>query len=256
MNKEYRFPSLLFSMILIVSVLTSCSPAKPAPTPTATLVPPPTATATATKRPTSTPRPTATPNLAKTQAYNDLYDQLKVYKDAGNISTLDGEYATLEDFNENWAQMNWYQWWTQNRYVTNFVFNGHFSWSTASETPELSGCGIVFDIQPNYDHYAVFLDKARILFLHAVSTSQYSHEVGKTRGTGRVNISSPYNADFTLIVNSYHAYIYVDNKFVGEYTLSTDSKFNGQIGYSLNSGTNKDYGTKCEITDARLWTFK
>jgi hypothetical protein len=30
----------------------------------------------------------------------------------------------------------------------------------------------------------------------------------------------------------------------------------GPMGFTLFSGTNKDYGTKCEITNSTLWTFK
>jgi hypothetical protein len=252
MIKKCHNPIILAVMVLI-AVSLACSSVNPAPKTTETVIP---GTAIATEVPTSTPLPTATPNVAATQAYDDLYEQVKVYNDKGYISTLDGSYTPLDDFSESWAQMNWYQWWTDDRTVSNFVYSGHFSWSTASPTPEISGCGIVFGIQPNKDHYAVFLDKSRILFLHAVSTSRYSNEVGKTRGTGRVNIGSPYDADFSLVVNGNHSYIYVDKAFVGEYTLSADSIMQGNIGYTLYSGTNKDYGTKCEITDSRLWTFK
>jgi hypothetical protein len=252
MVKKSNTPIIFAVMVLIVGSL-ACSSAKPSPKPTETPIP---ATTTATELPTSTPLPTATPDMAATQAYDDLFEQVKEYNVKGYIPSLDGSYTTLGDFSESWAQMNWYQWWTEDRTVSNFVYSGHFSWSTASPTPEISGCGIVFAIQPNDDHYAVFLDKSRILFLHAVSTSQYSHEVGKTRGSGRVNISSPYDADFSLVVKSNHSYVYVDKAFIGEYTLSADSVMEGKIGYTLYSGTNKDYGTKCEITESRLWTFK
>ena len=252
MHKKRYSPFILAGMILIVVSL-ACRSATTTPKPTETLIP---ATMTATGSPTSKPRPTDTPNIAATQAYEDLYEQLKVYKDKGYIPNLEGSYILLNNFSKSWVHINWYEWWTQDRLITNFVFNGHFSWSTASATPEISGCGIAFGIQSNHDNYAVFLDKSRILFQHKVSTSKNAYEVGKTRGTGRVNISSPYNADFSLIVNGYHAYVYVDKAFIGEYTLSTDSIMYGKFGYSVLSGTNKDYGTKCKITNGRLWTFK
>jgi hypothetical protein len=71
-----------------------------------------------------------------------------------------------------------------------------------------------------------------------------------------VNITSPYEADFSLVLNDNHVYVYVDKAFVSEYTLSVDSNMQGWFGYTLLSGTNKDYGTKCEITNGRLWTLK
>jgi hypothetical protein len=196
MLKIHNNPVILAVLLLGIVLTVSCGTAKPAPkpvAPTATLIPP---TVIATKRPTSTPRPTATPNIAATQAYNDFFEQVKEYNNKGYVSTLQGDYSVLDDFTESWAQLGWYRWWPQDKSIGNFVYSGHFSWEAASQTPDITGCGIVFAIQPNNDHYAAFLDKSRILFLHALSTSKYSNEVGKTRGTGRVNISSPYNADF------------------------------------------------------------
>lgn len=61
-------------------------------------------------------------------------------------------------------------------------------------------------------------------------------------------------ADFTLIVKGITAYALVDGELVGEYTLSQSRILQGDVGLSLLSGTNKDYGTKCEMTNIRIWT--
>ena len=52
-----------------------------------------------------------------------------------------------------------------------------------------------------------------------------------------------------------HAYVYVDDKFIGEYTLSQDKILKGIFGYGIISGTNRDFGTRCEITNARVWSL-
>ena len=68
-----------------------------------------------------------------------------------------------------------------------------------------------------------------------------------------MNFGNPAEADFTLLVYEYKAYVYVNSDFIGEYTLSKDKELMGKFGYGIISGTNHDYGTRCEITDSRMW---
>ena len=130
------------------------------------------------------------------------------------------------------------------------MFKAHFKWSTASSTPDLSGCGVVFGIQENEDYYAVFLDRSRILFL--MKRGEGIYEVGKTRGSGRVNFGNPAEADFAIAVRDKSAFVSVNNE-VTEYTLSKDQTTEGYFAATLLSGTNRDYGTRCEMTDMILW---
>ena len=44
-----------------------------------------------------------------------------------------------------------------------------------------------------------------------------------------------------------------DGEVVGEYTLSQSRSLDGFIGLALLSGTNKDYGTRCEVSDLHVW---
>jgi hypothetical protein len=161
----------------------------------------------------------------------------------------------LEDFNESWAQLGWYQWWNLKFDVNikNFVFDSHFSWESASNISDDSGCGIVFALQEDDKNYSVFLDKTRIYFTR--SDRNYYYELGKTSGTGRVQFGNPAEADFSLIVFETQAYVFVDKNFIGEYSLSTDQPLKGRLAYSLLSGTNKDYGTRCKITNSKLWVL-
>ena len=90
-----------------------------------------------------------------------------------------------------------------------------------------------------------------------VETSYYYRSIGPTRGTGRVKLDNPADrqveADFTLIVKGAYAYVLVDEEVVGEYTLAQSKNLHGRLGLSLLSGTNKDYGTRCEMTNLHLW---
>jgi len=252
MKYQKLFPIVVF--VLLFNLATACSPASVSvPTETATMTPVP-ATPTKTVKPTSTPRPTATPNVIETQNYDDIFSDIQKYKDEGLIPTTDGEYNVLDDFSETMAQRGWLNFWFFDFTVKNFVYKAHVNWSTSDETSDTSGCGIVFAVQPKgdgYDYYGVVLDKSRIFF--STTYGGYYYDMGKSRGTGMLDFGNPAVADFTLIVYDYKAYVYVDGEFIGEYTLSKDRELSGKFGYGIISGTNHSYGTRCEITNSRIW---
>jgi len=235
---------------------------QPTPTLAATDTPAPTATITLTPtntpRPSPTPRPTKTPNLAATERMDGFNAEAQSYFDKGYLKTADGQIKEIDDFNFDWAQLGWYNWLALDETVTDFYISAHAEWSSAFRNADTSGCGFLFAVQDNGDHYAVFLDRSQILFLNADQTASYSRKVGLTRGSGRVNFKDPADqplaADFTLIVNGTHAYVLVNGTMVGEYTLAQSKILKGDIGLSLLSGTNKDYGTRCKMTDIHIWT--
>ncbi len=256
MKRKFLPQYILASAALAVAIL-ACSVGAPAPT--ATPIPPtetsiPTDTPTATPLPTNTPKPTATPNVAATQKAEDFQALLQRFVDKGYFESAEGTAKEMDDFKMDWAQINYYKWFTMSKETYgNFVFSGHFKWSSASATPDISGCGVGFGMQENGDHYAVILDKARILFLMGRGSRSYS--VGVTRGSGRTNFGNPAEADFALGVNGQKAYVLLNDAFV-EYTLSADQTSAGRFAYTILSGTNRDYGTRCEMTNVMFWTPK
>ena len=82
-----------------------------------------------------------------------------------------------------------------------------------------------------------------------------SYNVGKTSGSGKVNFDNPAEADFVLAVKGQSAYVSVNGE-VTEYTLSADQTSAGTFAFSILSGTNKDYGTRCEMTNMIFWEPK
>jgi len=257
MQRKLTSPILLVSL-LVVLILSACSTAAPAPTATNTPMPPTatiTPTATRTLVPTSTPRPTITPNLAATQRMSDLEAEAQAYYDQGYLEMADGRFMEYDDFDEEWAQLGWYQWWTLKQTAKDFYMSAHFKWSSAYRNADLSGCGFAFAIQDNNNHYAVFLDRSKVYFVEA---TEYYRPFKPTRGTGLVSFDNPYDTpvetDFTLIVKGNYAYVLVDDEVVGEYTLSQTRAMRGNLGLTLLSGTNKDYGTRCTMTNLHIWT--
>lgn len=238
------------AILLLTMVVTACGTG---PFPSSSSTPAATSTPVPTETPTAAPtaKPTTTPNLAATQAYDEFYTRIEEYNGQGYLSSLEGAYGTLPDQLTQFAQMDYYRYdVTMSRLGPDFVTSAHIDWSTATDVTTVSGCGFVFGVQPDY-YYGVVLDRARIQFIQ--SDRNYWYELGKTRGTGRVSFGNPAEADLTLIVNKGYAFVLVDDELIGEYTLSKDHPAQGGFGYSILSGTNKDFGTRCEISDWHYW---
>jgi hypothetical protein len=251
-------PFVAFALILAFVSLACATTAQPTPTNT----PPPTATSTETAtptktpRPSATPRPTRTPNLAATQLVEELNAEAQAFYDKGYLATADGKFKELDDFSYDWAQMGWYNWLPVSSSASDFYLSASFKWNSALKNSDTAGCGFIFDLQPNDDHYAVFLDRTKVLFLITDHALGFSKPVTPTRGTGRVKFDYPAQADFTLIVKGAYAYVLVNNEVVGEYTLAQSRSLEGGLGLTVLSGTNKDYGTHCEMTNLHLWQPK
>jgi len=239
------------SALILISL--ACGATQPTPTST----PEPTATNTAV--PTKTPRPSPTlrstemPDFAATQHVEELNAEVQAYFDKGYLKTNDGMTIELDDFSYDWAQLGWYNWLPLGEAASDFFLSAHFKWDSAYQNSDISGCGFIFSLQENDDHYAVFLDRSKVFFLITDRARGFSSPVSPTRGTGIVNFDYPAEADFILIVKDHSAYVLVDGEVVSEYTLAQSRPLRGNLGLTVLSGTNRAYGTRCEMTDLHLW---
>lgn len=256
--KHKYFRSGLMIALALVLLLSACASAPSAPTATstqaATNTPEPTATNTPT--PTITPSPTVTPDLAATQQYEDFFSLVQKYFDAGQISTTEGEYMELDDYQDEVAVKLSYLWAETGISAKNFIVRADFEWSNAINTDNTSGCGFVYRVQPNTDHYLIVLDAFSGVKL-ASSTDRGTYSLGSPQNGDR-KISdfgpSPYHATFTLVVNDLKNYVYVDDIYYGEYQLLdyriTDS---GPLAAAVLSAASEGYGTRCNMTDIQAW---
>ncbi len=245
-------------LIVLNLVLFACGALAAEPTPTST--PQPTATKTlvptATFTPTKTPRPTRTPDFTATQLIENYNAEVQKYFELGYLETTEGKVTQYSDFNEEWAQLDWYKSWSfSSTQVENFFISAHLKWSSAYRNAATSGCGFYFAFRQGSDfRYTVFLDRSKVHFLVA---DYFSGPFSPTRGSGLVNFNNPADqpveADFTLIVQGAYAYVLVNDEVVGEYTLSQSKILRGYFGASILSGTNKGFGTRCEMTNVHAW---
>ena len=254
---SFRFVLLLVSLTLLLS---ACGVAAPASTATPTTLPPtgtPEPTATLTPLPSDTPQPTITPDVAATQRAEDFQSLLALFHKKGYIGSVDGQVTLLHDWKKEFAKLHDYFKWgftkeAEGEY-SNFVFSAHFEWRSYSSTPDVSGCGLGFGIKENDDHYVIFLDRENLVLLRGRGTRLY--RMGTAGGDRYPTIPIPARSDFAVAVWDQNVTVSVDGVIVN-YILSSDQNAQGKIAYSLLSGTNSGYGTRCEMTDIILWTPK
>lgn len=256
-GKTYIHKFVLFGSIL---VSLACATLQPTLTATPTFEPipsamqTPTPTASQTPRPSPTLRPTWTPDLAATRHVEELNREIESYYSKGYLATTNGRTREFEDFRYDWAQLGWYNWLPLGDSASDFFLSAHFYWDSALQTSNTSGCGFIFGRQPNDDHYAIFLDRMKVHFVITDRALGYSKPVSPIRGSGLVEFEYPAEADFAVIVKGAYAYVLVNGEDVAEYALSQSRAPHGSLGLTVLSGTNKDYGTRCEMTNLRLWT--
>jgi hypothetical protein len=188
-----------------------------------------------------------------TQHVEERMAEVQRYYEQGYLATNDGTFAELDDFRYDWADLGRYQLFSLPISVSDFILSAHFKWNSALVNSDTAGCGFIFGLQPNNDHYAVFLDRTKIYFRISNTALGYSSSVEPTHIMGKVKFDYPAEADFALIVRGFRAYVLVNGEVISEYELLRGRPSHGELGLTVLSGTNKDYGTRCEMTDLRLW---
>lgn len=172
----------------------------------------------------------------------------------GLISTNKGKVEKLERFNEEWAQINWYQYYRTGFSPEDFVLRTDAKWETASDKANWfsSGCGFVFREKNPDNHYMIHLGMDGIVYL-----SRYKNGVSSSlgRSSDRYPLETPADgANLMLAVEGDTIHFFVN----GLLMLSKQDKSfqEGNLALTLNSGTNKDFGTRCQMENLELLTLK
>ena len=221
----------------------------PEPTATLTKTPLPTATETAVPTATQTSPPTQTPT-PESHRMDALVE--KLYAD-GVIHSTAGVYTSLGDFDQEWAQLNWYQWYPMGVTPENFILRLDAAWESASKTANWadSGCGVVFSEKDEDNHHAVFLNMDGYVRTHKFMNGWWYDQQGGYYGP----FSTPADhAEFVLVVENQVLTVFVNGKQVVQYEDAYIRR--GNLGLSLASGSNLDFGTRCEMRDIDYWVIR
>lgn len=187
------------------------------------------------------------------QASEGLRQMVLALQDEGFLKTTEGEYFRLADFEESWAQIGWYQWWFTGYQPTDFVLRAHTSWESASRFADWfnAGCGFVFREQDPDNHYMIYLGLDGFVYLRGYIKGRF-RELGKEYYDQIQNVQG--EADVTLAVSGESIRYYVNGERVMQ--RRNNELPSGNLSYTLVSGTNLTFGTRCSITDVELWQVK
>jgi hypothetical protein len=176
----------------------------------------------------------------------DLYAQ-------GYIDRTDGTYFSLPDFAETWAEINWYHYFASDYSPVDFVVRADAAWESASDHAnwDYSGCGFVFRELGDNDHYHAYLGLDGWVYMERYLAGEYASLGASYYG----NVDVPSGAAKIMLLADGTTFMFFVN---GERVhVRTDTQHTeGYLSYAISSGTNTDFGTRCEMTNVDLWELK
>jgi len=114
------------------------------------------------------------------------------------------------------------------------------------------GCGFVFRIKDSDNHLLVLLDVDGTSELGQMTPDGYDYltygnpKPGSTEKEG--------SADFVVVAEGGRISAFVNGERAFREAVARTNA--GDMGYTILSGTNKDYGTYCWFTNTRVWELK
>jgi hypothetical protein len=213
--------------------------------PTRTITPTRTVTPTAT----ITPNLTATQLIQSTAAARSMAQDVRLLAESGLLHSTHGVYHALPDWEESWAKIDWYQSFPTGFSARNFVIRARANWDTASPISNwfATGCGFVFAYRDLQNHHMAFMALDGTARLYRWQGGQFNETYHFFR---KMDIPSG-SAQLMLVVDEDWINLFVDGEEAARW--QDPSLISGDIGLTLNSGTNKDFGTRCSLKNIELW---
>lgn len=221
MNKFLKFGLL----IIVVALVIACGGSSAAPT-------------AAPGQPTTPPEPK-----------DDFGKDLAMLVSHGVISSSEGKVRKLSSLNETTNLLDNYDWYNIDSSPTNFVIRTVLNYETADANGDLynSGCGFVFRYTDENNHYAVFHALDGSAQMWSFQNNEYTEE---SEGSFEKPAVPKGSAVLLLVANGDAFNFYVNGEQVIQ---KVDSKFaDGTMAYSLMTGTDKDFGQRCNFTNTQL----
>lgn len=170
------------------------------------------------------------------------------------IQSTEGSYYQLDNFNESWAMLNYFDIWRTGYSPADFVVRADVAWDSASETANWfnSGCGFLYRLdRPENSFYLVFLTldgyvKMQYWSPNAIRSLGFSYygQLDLPRG----------NAEMVLVAQGSKMHVLINGKLV--HTRIDTNIERGELAYTLLSGTNAGFGTRCVFENVNLWELE
>jgi hypothetical protein len=187
---------------------------------------------------------------AATAQAEPMVARIEALFDEGHLDTSEGVYRSVSGFDKSWDKINYYAWWDTDYSPSNFVLRLDASWDSASDTANWfsSGCGIVFreDDGENYYFASLRLDGNAKLRrkVNGVIT-----DLGRSY-YGPLDVPEG-GAEILLIANHEWIKIFVNGTLVHQ--RQDTALQDGDLAFSVVSGTNHSWGTRCTMKNIDLW---
>jgi len=183
----------------------------------------------------------------------EFADVIRKLQEEGKVKSFEGDYYRLDDFAVEEAKINYFFPYLTGYSAENFVLETNLYWVSASMNANwpLSGCGLIYGFQNMDDLDFTFLGLDG--YIRTLRWAEDGAHWFAFKKWGKPNLPEG-QAKFLIAVYDHRFSLYVDDVF-------TNSVYDGiykpgEIAYSLVSGTNKDFGTRCEFSNTNLWIFK
>lgn len=201
---------------------------------------------------TSQPASEASPT---TQAENALVEVQDLYQ-RGYLSSADGQLLALDDFSLTSPALDLFHFERSGRQAQNFALWADIVLESRGDTtyPDYTGCGFAYRVQNNTHGYTAILTNSAVRMGHCKDGLRVCELFGTTHGTGEVSVANGVKTRFTLVVDQTSAYVLVDGREVGQYSLFTTKLLgSGDIYYSVVSNINGGYWSACQFSNVHVW---
>ena len=249
----------ILPIFLVASLLSGCATSSATPQITETIisttaVPTMEAAPVETLTPTSAPASTGTPELAitATSMSSAMKADMQKLADEKLVSSPYGKYYRVQDFIGEYAKLAYYRWWSLDRRPTNFAIRANIAWDSAmpNANPAKAGCGFVFHEAGADNLHFSLLTMDGYVRNYRVEKKVINDLKANYAGKFKIPADS---AKILLVVDYQWITIFVNDKQIVRF--QDDHLKGGGLGFGVASGSNNDFGTRCEFTNVELWEF-
>jgi len=183
---------------------------------------------------------------------SDIARVIRMLQLKGRIDTLGGSYQELPDLDSSLAQMGYFQNHPFGVTAQDFLIQSEISWKSAYEKPDTidSGCGFTFRENSTESFLQAFVALDGNIYVRAFRNGAQIPLV--TYNYGQWSLEG--NGIFTVVCSGSKISFLFNQQLVGTVTDATWIS-NGNIGLTVFSGTNYDFGISCSFRKNQLYLF-